>query len=95
MNAEATPDPASVIRLVMVTVPPATTVAGDTLSDWIVGGVVSFPPATVKVPPVVGGVGELSCIELSAASDAPKTETVQVAEAAANGTVRVVCQIPS
>jgi hypothetical protein len=47
------------------------------------------------VPPVVGGVGELSCIELSAASDAPKTETVQVAEAAANGTVRVVCQIPS
>jgi hypothetical protein len=91
----------------MVTVPPAFTVVGDTLNDWMLGGVVSLPPVgggggggggevpTVNDPSAVGGAGAEITSWLPAASRAPMKLTVQVPEAAASGTVRVACQIPS
>jgi hypothetical protein len=79
----------------MVNDPPAFTVAGDTLRDWMLGGVVSLPPTTVTAPSAVGGAGAEIVSWLPAASWAEIRPTVQVPEAAANGTVRVSCQIPS
>jgi hypothetical protein len=85
----ATTPVSSIMRAVTVTVPPDPTVVGEMVGGKMVGGVVSVPPITAKLPP--------ARIDVDPQAHAPSPAntvsdwTVHVPDAAAGGTAIKPC----
>src|SRR5260370_26220445 len=94
IEAAATPI-SSVIRALIVTVPPDPTVVGEIVGGKIVGGVMSVPPMTVKLPPASRGLFGPNWLKPLDPASTFMNCNVHLPDAAAGGTETNPFQTPS